>query len=329
MDLIEKVERYAAAGQIPTKEKRFFLQFYTEYVLALQENGIDPTPYQPLFHAFLERFIEQLAHPYPFPPYHQQVRHPFDYYQFGIDLIRPLVDLSSSSVEGHKHLEEIIEQLERKENVVFLANHQIEADPQILSILLEKKYPQLALEMIFVAGERVLLDPLAVPFSLGRNLLCIYSKRHINNPPEQKTIKQLHNKRTMDLMSDLLSQGGHAIYVAPSGGRDRADSQGQVHVAPFDPQSIEMFYLMAKKAKRPTSFYPMALATYDLLPPPKDVQKELGEERKAKRGAAHLWIGPKISMEKFPGSDEKDKHTRREQRALYIWHFVNKAFQNF
>ncbi len=100
--------------------------------------------------------------------------------------------------------------------------------------------------MIFVAGERVITDPLAVPFSMGRNLLCIFSKRYIDHPPEQKMKKQLHNKRTMELMSELLSEGGKAIYVAPSGGRDRPNADGVVEIAPFDPQSIEMFYLMAR-----------------------------------------------------------------------------------
>ena len=43
--------------------------------------------------------------------------------------------------------------------------------------------------MIFVAGERVITDPLAIPFSMGSNLLCIYSKRYIDHPPEKKIEK--------------------------------------------------------------------------------------------------------------------------------------------
>ena len=166
--------------------------------------------------------------------------------------------------------------LERGENAIFLANHQIEADPQAISILLENSYPKFAEEMIFVAGERVITDPLAVPASMGRNLFCIYSKRYIDQPPEQKMKKQLHNKRTMELMSQLLSEGGKAIYVAPSGGRDRPNANGIVEIAPFDPQSIEMFYLMAQRAGHPTHFYPMALKTFELLPPPQSIQVELG-----------------------------------------------------
>ena len=77
-------------------------------------------------------------------------------------------------------------------------------------------------------------------------------------------------------MSRLLREGGKIVYVAPSGGRDRKNSLGKVEIAPFDPASIEMFYLMANKAKTPTHFVPLALATYDLLSPPENVQKELG-----------------------------------------------------
>ena len=60
-------------------------------------------------------------------------------------------------------------------------------------------------------------------------------------------------------MSSLLSEGGKVIYVAPSGGRDRKNLNDKIVVAPFDPQSIEMFSLMARKAKKPTHFYPLSL----------------------------------------------------------------------
>ncbi|MBS0626604.1 MAG: 1-acyl-sn-glycerol-3-phosphate acyltransferase, partial [Verrucomicrobia bacterium] len=272
---------------------------------------------------------EAVKSPFIFPPYHKQILQPFNYYTFGLDFIKPLVDLSSSSVQGHAYLKEITNKLSLGENVIFLANHQIEADPQAISILLEDLYPKLAQEMIFVAGERVVLDPFAIPFSMGRNLLCIYSKRHIDHPPELKAQKQIHNKKTLELMSELLSEGGHSIYVAPSGGRDRADANGHVYPSKFDPQSIELFHLMTKKSSKPTSFYPMALATYSLLPPPNTIQTELGEERITNRGPIHLWIGPQISMDNFPGSMESDKRKRREIRAEYIWRQVQEAYTQF
>ena len=168
--------------------------------------------------------------------------------------------------------------------------------------------------------------PLAIPFSMGCDLICIYSKRYIDNPPDLKAKKQLHNKNTMEQMSRLLQEGGRIIYVAPSGGRDRGNANGTVEVAPFDPASIEMFYLMAKKAKTPTRFVPFALSTYDLLPPPETIQKELGEVRKAKRTPISIAFAPPFDMENFPGSNSGDRIQRRENRARQIWSIVHRMY---
>jgi|SRR5579872_5557586 len=309
-------------GLIPEKYQRIMVGFIESYMAALESLHIPLAPYIPIFETFVRLVREQFLHPYQFQPYHAQIRTPFDYYTYGLDFVRPLVDWSKSSVKGLEYGNEIKEHLQKGANVILLANHQSEADPQLISVLLEKTHPELGAQMIFVAGERVVTDPLAVPFSMGRNLLCIYSKRYIDHPPEQKMKKQLHNKKTMELMSDLLSQGGKCIYVAPSGGRDRPNQEGVFEVASFDPQSIEMFYLMAKKAKRPTYFYPLALLTYPILPPPQMVQIELGECRKTQSGAIHLAFGPQINMEEFPGKDLQDKHERRKMRAEFIWQQV-------
>ena len=151
--------------------------------------------------------------------------------------------------------------------------------------------------MIFVAGERVVLDPLSIPFSLGRNLLCIYSKKHIGNQPELKEEKQNYNKRTMSLLSQLFQEGGKCIYVAPSGGRDRVNKNGEIEVAPFDAQSIEMMYLMSKKSSVHTHFYPLTLATYDRAPPPKVREKKIGESRLTSFGGIGAAFGEEIVME--------------------------------
>ena len=50
-------------------------------------------------------------------------------------------------------------------------------------------------DTIFVAGDRVQTDAIAVPFSMGRDLLCIYSKRHMNNPPELASKKKTRDAR--------------------------------------------------------------------------------------------------------------------------------------
>ncbi len=329
MDFFNKLQQYFDEGCLPEKYRDILFEFYRCYKETLEEHHIDVAPYVSIFLDFLDLVKDQIQSPYAFLPYHQQILSPFNYYSFGVEFIRPLVDKTLSTVRGLDHLAEANTFLQKGGNVVFLANHQIEADPQAISILIEEHCPRLAQEMIFVAGERVVTDPLAIPFSMGRNLLCIYSKRYIDHPPEQKRAKQMHNKKTMELMSELLSQGGHAIYVAPSGGRDRANAEGKVEVAPFDPNSIEMFYLMTQKAKQPTCFYPMALSTYDLLPPPQTIQVELGEKRQTKRGDIHLAIGPKIDMERFPGHEEADKHIRRQLRADYICSLVKQEYSQF
>ena len=86
---------------------------------------------------------------------------------------------------------------------------------------------------------------------MGRNLLCIFSKKHVDNPPEQKATKQKHNRMVMKKMGQLFKEGGKCIWVAPSGGRDRPDAAGNYQVAPFDAKSVEMFRLMADKSGAP------------------------------------------------------------------------------
>ncbi|MDN3508053.1 MAG: glycerol-3-phosphate acyltransferase, partial [Simkaniaceae bacterium] len=174
------------------------------------------------------------------------------------------------------------------------------------------------LDLIGVAGERVLYDSLAAPFSMGLNLLCIYSKKHIDTPPEKKHEKQLHNKRTMSIMGGLLSKGGKCIYVAPSGGRDRPDENGKLTVDQFDAQSIEMFYLMSKRAKKTTHFYPLALATYNLMPPPKEIGGEIGEKRITHYTPVFMKVGKEIDMANVPGLDPSDKRLSRKVRGKYI-----------
>ena len=48
--------------------------------------------------------------------------------------------------------------------------------------------------MIFVAGDRVTTDLLAQIFSMGRNLLCIFSKKHIGSVPELKSKKTKYDR---------------------------------------------------------------------------------------------------------------------------------------
>ncbi|PIS01412.1 MAG: glycerol-3-phosphate acyltransferase [Chlamydiae bacterium CG10_big_fil_rev_8_21_14_0_10_35_9] len=320
---IEKLKELKTKKIITDRYFNILKSFYLCYKNAEAET----TAHEKIFREFLPLVVHQFKEPFQFQPYHERIRKPYDYYQFGVEFIRPLVDIEDSYVLGKSNIDKMVEQLAAKENVILLANHQTETDPQAISLLLEDTYPQFAEEMIFVAGDRVVTDPLAIPFSMGRNLLCIFSKRYIDTPPELKEKKQIHNQKTMQLMSDLLKEGGKAIYVAPSGGRDRRNDQGEIELAPFDPQSIEMFLLMAKKSKRPTHFYPLSLLTYELLPPPKSVQQELGEERSTKHCPIHLAFGSEINMNEYPGSDSVEKSEKRKKRSEYIYHLVQQNYQ--
>jgi glycerol-3-phosphate O-acyltransferase len=324
----ERLRAIQADPRFPEKYKEILAGFFAAYRGALAEAGRPAADHDHLLSTLVDLLFEQLDQPFTFEPYHQQITEPFDRYAFGLDFLRPIVSKAQSSLTGQAHLDRAVAQLGAGENVVFLANHQSEGDPQAISVLLEDTHPDLGKQMIFVAGDRVITDALAVPFSMGRNLLCIFSKRYIENPPEQKAAKQLHNKRTMERMGELLAEGGHCIYAAPSGGRDRANTQGIVEVAPFDPQAVEMYYLMARRAGTPTHFYPMALRTYDLIPPPDTIQVELGEQRVFNHAGIHLAVGAEIDMEAIAGSSE-DKHERRETRARAIWQEVDRAHSAF
>ncbi len=328
--LLEQIDKLASSRAIPDKYPKIFREFLDSYQDVILGHGENPENYIGIFCAFIKIVKDGFQKPFNFEPYHKKIRSPFDYYKFGLDFLRPLVDLPHSSLSGIENLDKMVSLLEKRENVILFANHQIEADPQAISILLEKTHPNFGEELIFVAGTRVTSDPLAIPFSKGRNLLCIHSKKYIDNPPEEQHEKQMHNKRTMERMVDLLTEGGHAIYVAPSGGRDRANASGIVEVAPFDPQSIEMFYLMAQKGKKPTHFFLLSLSTYHLLPPPETTDEELGETRVTRGGAIHLHFGEEVDMENLPGAEAAaDKKDKRRVRAEYLWDQVNEEYEKF
>lgn len=322
------LEKSVKAGDLSEKLAKILVHFFDSYLNAIRTSPAKNDFSDSILLKYIELVIDQIKAPYSFDPFHKAIRQPFDYYQFGLDLIRPLIIFEFSRVYGLRNLEKIQQHLNKNENVILFANHQTEPDPQVISLLLEKKYPRLAEEMIFVAGHRVITDPLAIPLSMGRNLLCIFSKKYLENPPEEKEDKLQHNQRVMKQMKNLLSEGGRCIYVAPSGGRDRPNLNGKIEVAPFDSQSIEMFWLMAKQSNHPTHFYPLALRTYDLLPPPHSVKIEIGEKRNAKCTPVQLAFGEEIPMENIPCTEHLDKRQKRQARAEWIWNLVKTDYHN-
>ena len=173
-------------------------QFLDEYASSNLEANESPEKFKENVLTFLKTVQQAMKDPYQFQPFHTAIRDPFDYYKWGNDFLKPLIIMNQSILRGASNVEKIQEYIAKGENVVLLSNHQTEADPQVISILLEKNgMPSLAEKIIFIAGHKVTNDPVAIPFSMGRNLLCIHSKKHIKNPPEEIPMKQAQNLASM------------------------------------------------------------------------------------------------------------------------------------
>ncbi len=324
---LNKLNRYLQEKKINEKYHHILKGFYFSFKNAVKNTSTKEEEYIPYFAKLLEMICEQLKNPYQFDLYHEKITKPFNYYKFGIEFSSFFLNKQKSSIHHQDNLKKIQSYINNKENVILLSNHQSEVDPQAINAVLQDTYPKLASDIIFVAGDRVITDALAIPFSMGCNLLCIYSKKYIDIDPKTKHQKQIHNTKTMEKMCSLLKEGGKIIYVAPSGGRDRKDKNGKIQVAEFDPKSLELFYLMSKKAKTKTHFFPFALATYDMLPPPETTQIDLGEKRIANRVGVHLSFLNEVDMESIPNTLNLNKTQKREKRAEYIHNLVKQEFE--
>jgi len=298
--------------------KVFFATYLKSHVIARTPDD----EYREMLNVTLTRFLDSVAQkePYTFEPFHEAVRGPrFDYYSWGNRFFRPLIKYRSSRVDGLEHVQKIQSLLADGENVVLIGNHQTEADPQVLSILLEMEgYEDIAEKTIFVAGHKVTTDPLAIPFSMGRNLLTIFSKKYLESfeDEDEKEKASARNRQTVAEMQRLLVEGGNIFWVAPSGGRDRRDREvGEFVPAKFDASSVGLFSILAKRAERAgthrTHFFPLAMWTHRLVPPPQEAVSDVGEERSAERAAVGLAFGEEVCPEsvggrkKFPEVIEK------------------------
>jgi glycerol-3-phosphate O-acyltransferase len=181
----EEIKSYADRGDLPPAIAETLDKFCCSYRDAVEKSGKSFEGCRSILTTFVKLVVEELKNPSTFEPFHQQVRAPFDYYQFGLDIIRPLIAFDKSSVSNLPILEVIKKQLANKENVVFFANHQTEPDPQIINLMLEKDYSDLARGMIFLAGHRVITDPLAVPLVKGA-IYCVFSLKSTLRPLQSR-----------------------------------------------------------------------------------------------------------------------------------------------
>lgn len=315
--MFKALDAQVTAGEAPEKFVGIVKGFVDEYCTTYMDSDGSPDDYKYYVSTLLKFVSEAMRNPHKFESHHKAMRDPFDYYEWGNNFMRPLIDMSKSRMVGIENLKKLIELKEKGDNIIVLANHQTEVDPQAISILLENEgLAHIAEDIIYIAGHKVTNDPVAIPFSMGRNLICIHSKKHIKNPPEEFPMKQAQNMDSMKSMGDLIGAGGNIIWLAPSGGRDRPDPEsGKFVVAPFDVKSLDMFKLMAMQSEPDLHFFPMAMYTHKLVPPPDAAATaDLGEKRSAKRGPVSIaWLPETNGL-----GGLKDKDFSRELEASVV-----------
>jgi glycerol-3-phosphate O-acyltransferase len=193
----KELEKLVAGGVLTSKMGLLAQGFIDSYIEAAEQKQDLHINYRGLTETLIACVVKQLKDPYLFPVYHQKITEPFNYAQFSKDFIAPMIEEESSTIEGIENIDKLSSLIALGENAVILYNHQTEPDPQIIALMLEKRWSALTESMVFIAGHRVTEDPLAVPFSMGCNLLCVYSKKHLDTPVEEKEKKILHNRRYM------------------------------------------------------------------------------------------------------------------------------------
>jgi glycerol-3-phosphate O-acyltransferase len=305
----------------------YILEFFKGYETICSKLSLDVSSVAKNLTLYVDLIKKEVQNPTTFGIYHERETSPIDFYKFAITLFSPLIDQKKSTIHGEENIEKILSIMEKGENVILFANHQIEGDPTILAILLEKKYPDLIKNMISIAGARVTTDPITVPFTLGQNVICVYSKKYFDIHSDKKKQMQQHNSSAMVTLKHILDLGGKCIYIAPSGGRDRKDADGNLYPAAFDPKSIELMRLVGSKSKGKTHYFPLALYTYPVMPPPEKIKKEIGEQRKMCHSAVHINFGEEIAMFSPSKEDKEDKDTFRETQSKNIHAIVTKLYE--
>ncbi|KAL8141747.1 hypothetical protein V2J09_014779 [Rumex salicifolius] len=327
-ELLSGIKKERELGRLPSNVADGMEELYRNYRNAVVQSGIpniDEIVFSNMSVA-LDRVLLDVEEPFDFPPYHKAVREPFDYYMFGQNYIRPLVDFQNSFVGNLSLFHEIVEKQRQGHNIVFMSNHQTEADPAVIALLLEKTHPYIAENTIYVAGDRVVTDPLCKPYSMGRNLLCVYSKKHMHDIPELFEKKRRANTRSLKEMALLLRGGSQIIWIAPSGGRDRPDPiTKECYPAPFDVPSVDNMRRLIEHAGVPGHIYPLSLLCYDIMPPPPQVEKEIGEKRMVAFHGTGLSVGPEISYENIASHCE----TEEEAKSVYAEAMYNSVNEQY
>ena len=295
----------ARSSGMPERYTETLTQLYDAYKQEVTKKyndlGIASDTTLHLFKNMLKIYAEELSSPFQFPSFHRAVRGPaYDYYALGNAYVHHLIDYSTSLALHPDRMHQIVSAAQNGQNVVLLSNHQSEADAAFMPLLAAPAFPELGESVIYIVGDRVVTDLLCKPFSMGRNLLCVHSKKRMDDDEAHvKNMKRRQNMRSVKEMERLLSEGGKILWLAPSGGRDRREvSTGVLEPDRFDPSNVEMIRKITSKDSMPTTrCFPMAMFTHDILPPPTTLQQEIGEERTVNFSKVGIGFGKEIDVE--------------------------------
>ncbi|KAG9453010.1 hypothetical protein H6P81_005914 [Aristolochia fimbriata] len=319
-ELLSGIRKEIETGRLPPSVASGMEEVYQNYRNAILQSGHPEARELILSNMAItfDRILMDVEDPFVFSPHHKAIREPFDYYMFGQKYIRPLLDFRKSYVGNIELFNEIEEKLQQGHNIIIISNHQTEADPAVISLLLETTHPNITEKMTFVAGDRVLTDPVCKPFSMGRNLICVYSKKHMYDIPELVEMKKRANTRSLKEMALLLRSGSQIIWIAPSGGRDRADPiTGGWFPAPFDASAVDNLRRLSYHSGVPGHMYPLALLCYDVMPPPPQVEKEIGEQRLISYHGVGLSVGQETSFDDVTIGINPEEAKAAFSEALY------------
>jgi glycerol-3-phosphate O-acyltransferase len=304
-------------AQLHEPLKHNFQEFVECYLSLAQSQGFCDIRAKSAMKNLYNAIVEQIDSPFPFQSVHKINSDPCPYYDLGLEIARPLVR-DAIIQENPEILHEVKKALEAGENVIFAANHQTELEPQILSLACDQIEKDFFKNTFFVAGERVTTDPIAAPLSRGRNLFCIYAKRYVSDNKEEEIDRRMHNLKTIKQIKELLNKGGICIYVALGGGRDRPDADQMVQLTKFDPSSVGLFTLLAQTAKRPTHIYPLVIESFNVLPPPVNIQKALGERRWTGGGDVRVKFGERFNYGHYLYDVDKELQNQILSDALFL-----------
>lgn len=154
-EFFRALQKGVDSGKLPKELYPAFQDFYNNYkqtVLNSDAPDASPELVAEVMGSIADRTFNQFLDPYTFPSYHTRLLEPYDYYKFGQNYVRTLINFNKSVVGHLDRFQKVQEQLDAGDNVILLANHQTEADPGVWALLLEKMLPRLATEIIYVAG---------------------------------------------------------------------------------------------------------------------------------------------------------------------------------